>query len=357
MNNMAFQLANPSAFYWLMALLVLVAAFFYFENKTLQKLYKSFGKKVADYLTQSVSKTKRRHQFFLQIFSLCLIVFALARPQAGESQQEVKSEGVELMILADVSESMLAEDVKPSRLAQMKIELAKLLELMPGHKIGLIAFAGSSALLSPLTSDPGALRMYIDSLDINSVSTQGTNFEGALSYAKEAFEKGGVTQDQQSHTTRVVLIMSDGEDQEPGALEAAEKLAKSGVRLFSVAYGTEKGAAIPSYDRVGNSIGFKKDSSGNTILTQVKGDFLKKLATAGQGEFYFAKLNGEHLKDVAQRVGQLERTQFNSQLMTQYEEKFTWPLLLGVIGLMVSFLLNDVNDKKLNWNGRYEINT
>jgi Ca-activated chloride channel homolog len=170
--ELLFKWGQSSAFFWNLALVAFALSFFYFEKTSIRKLNKAFGEKVADYLTQSVSYKKRRIILGLQLLGLFFIIVAMARPQAGESQQEVKSEGIELLILADVSESMTAEDVKPSRMAQMKIELSKLLELMPGNKIGIIAFAGSSSLLSPLTSDPSALRMYIDSLDVNSVSSQ-----------------------------------------------------------------------------------------------------------------------------------------------------------------------------------------
>lgn len=357
MLNLAFKWGNYSAFYGLLAVVLLIAAYFYFEKSTIKKLHKGFGAKVADYLTQSVSYKKRRAQIFIQALAILFIIIALARPQAGESQQEVKSEGVELLILADVSESMLAEDVKPSRMDQMKIELSKLLDLMPGNKIGIIAFAGSSALLCPLTSDPNALRMYIDSLDVNSVSTQGTHFETALAYAKEAFEKGGVTQDQQSRTTRAILVVSDGEDQEKNALETAKSLVKEGIRIYTMAYGTEKGAAIPTRDRSGNMTGFKKDKSGQTIMTQVKGDFLAQLAKAGEGEFYFAYFNGDHLKKFVQAIGQLEKTQFQTSMMTQFDEKFTWPLFTGIVLMLLSFLLNDAKKVGIEWKGRHEISS
>lgn len=345
---------NPSAFYLLIVVALFIGAYFYFEKSSQLKLEKAFGKKVAAYLAQSASLARRRLQMILQALALVLLIVALARPQAGESQQEIKSEGVELLVLADVSESMLAEDVKPSRLQQMKIELSKLLELMPGNKIGIIAFAGSSTLLSPLTSDPNALRMYIDSLDVSSVSNQGTNFETALSYAKEAFEKGGVTQDDSSRSTRAVLVVSDGEDHEEGALEAAKKLAKEGIRIFTVAYGTEKGGAIPEIDPYGNATGFKKDSSGQPVLTQVKGEFLKSLAAAGEGQFYFAYFNGDHLRRFADDLSQLEKTQFQSSMLTQYEEKFTWPLLAGWILLFISFLISDRKAANTEWTGKYE---
>lgn len=349
-----FRWGNPSAFYWIFLVMVLITAYFIFERWSAKKLNHAFGSKVATYLSQTLSTSKRRATFFLQMLGLFFVIVALARPQAGESQQEVKSEGVELLILADVSESMMAEDVRPSRLAQMKIELSKWLELMPGNKTGLIAFAGSATLLSPLTSDPNAMRMYIDSLDISSVSTQGTNFETALSFAKEAFEKGGVTQDQQSRTTRVILIVSDGEDQEKGALEAAKKLAQDGVRIFTIAYGTEKGATIPTRDAYGQMTGNKKDRSGQTVITAVKGDFLRSLAEAGQGHFYFATFNGDHLRELASDISQLEKTQFQSSLTTQYNEIFTYPLALGLLILALSILISDYKKPTQEWVGRYE---
>lgn len=345
---------HPQSFYFLILVAALVAVYFVFEKYFSIKLDKAFGHRVAIYLTQSLSLTKRRLQLILQAIGLIFVVVALARPQAGESQQQIKSEGVELLILADVSDSMMAEDVRPSRLAQMKIELSKLLELMPGNKIGIIAFAGSSALLSPLTSDPNALRMYIDSLDVNSVSSQGTNFETALSYAKEAFERGGVTQDNSARTTRVILVVSDGEDQEKGALDTAKTLAKDGIRIFTMAYGTEKGGAIPVRDPYGNAIGFKKDSSGQTILTQVRGDFLRSLAESGSGQFYFAYFNGDHLRKFVDDVGTLEKTEFQSSMMTQYEEKFTFPLLAGIIFILISLFISDRKSKNAVWKGKYE---
>ncbi len=350
---------NVFAFNYLIGVALLIAVFFIYEKVFAKKLDVKFGGKNVKFLTQSVSQLKRRFRLLVQCVGLFFIILALARPQLGISQQEIRSEGIELLILADVSDSMLAEDVRPSRLAQMRIELNKLLDLMPGNKVGLIGFAGSSALLSPLTTDPNALKMYIDSLDTNSVSRQGTNFESALSYAKEAFEKGGVTQDQSTKTTRAILIVSDGEDQEKGAIEIAKKLTEQGVRLFSMAYGTAKGAAIPLRDQQGNQIGFKKDSAGQTVVTQVRGEFLKQLAEIGKGQFYFATSGGEHLRQFVDQLAVLEKSEFQTSLTTQYDEKFTYPLALGLVFLVLSLFIND--RKKISgklaadWRGRYEV--
>lgn len=343
-----------SAFYYFILIIILLIIYIWSESFFTQKIETAFGKKVSSYLTQNLSIIKRRLKVGLQLLGMFFIIVAMARPQTGESTREIKSEGVELLILADVSESMMAEDVRPSRMSQMKIELSKLLDLIPGNKVGLIAFAGSSALLSPLTSDPGVLKMYIDSLDVNSVSSQGTNFETALRYAKEAFDRGGVTQDSQSRTTRVILVVSDGEDQEAGALDSAKALAKDGIKIYTIAYGTEKGGAIPTRDNYGNMTGFKKRSSGEMILTQVRGDFLKSLAEAGEGRFYFAFFNGDHLNQFVQAIGELEKSQFHSSVATQYEEKFTGPLCLGIFLILFSFFISDRKAKNSVLRGKYE---
>lgn len=347
-NTIDLQWGDPNAFYYVALVVVLICTYILLEKYFHNKLNAAFGKKVTAYLIQSLSLKKRRLQMALQAMGLIFIIVAMARPQAGQSQHEIKSEGIELLILADVSDSMMAEDVRPSRLTQMKIELSKLLELMPGNKIGIIAFAGSSTLLSPLTSDPNALKMYIDSLDTNSVSTQGTNFETALTYAKEAFEKGGATQDENSRTTRAILVASDGEDQEAGAIGVANLLSKEGIKIFTMAYGTEKGGAIPIYDNYGNMMGYKRDSAGHPILTQVRGDFLKSLSEAGGGQFYFSSSNGDHLKSFSDDIGALEKSQFRSSFMTQYEEKFTFPLLFAIIILFTSLM---ISDRKSNFFG------
>lgn len=350
-----FRWGNESAFIWFLFIFILISLYVFFHFRNKNKLDKAFGAKIIPWLTQSIDVRKRHYQLALQMLGLFFLIIALARPQLGQSSVEVQSQGIELMILADVSQSMMAEDVRPSRLEQMKIEIEKLIDLMPGNKMGLVAFAGSSALLSPLTSDPGALKLYVQALDTEAVSYQGTNFESALTLAQQAFNKGGVTQDQGSRTTRVILVASDGEDQEPNALKAAEELVKEGIKIITVAYGTEKGGSIPMRDRFGNLAGAKKDKSGQTIITQVKGDFLKKLADVGQGQFYFAEFGGDHLRQIMKEIEAFEQSQFSSSFSVQYDEKFMYPLALGFLLLLLSLLISDRQSKRKQWKGFYEL--
>lgn len=350
-----FRWANPERFVYLVVILVWILVYVGYHLKRKNQLDVAFGKKIIPWLTQSISISRRHWQFSLQCVGCFFLILSLARPQLGQSSVEMKSQGVELMILADVSNSMLAEDVRPSRLEQMKIELEKLLDLMPGNKTGLIGFAGSAALLSPLTSDPSAMKLYISSLDPVSVSAQGTNFESALSLAKQSFDRGGITQGPTARSTRVILIASDGEDQEENAIKIAEELAKEGVKIITMAYGTEKGGSIPIRDRFGNLAGSKENKDGTPIITQVRGDFLRKLAEVGGGDFYYTQFGGTHLREIVTEIESYEQSQFSSAFTTQYDEKFYIPLAIGLFFILSSLLLSDRNQKAHAWKGFYEI--
>jgi Ca-activated chloride channel family protein len=350
-----FRFENLAAFnyLWLLPALVLVGIFFDMRGRKLLK--KAIGTRLYPFLTSSVSEKKRTVKVILRASVIFFFVVALARPQMGQSKQEVKSEGVEIIFAVDVSESMLSEDVKPSRLDQAKSELSRLMDLMPGNKVGIVAFAGSAALVSPLTNDPAAVKMILESLSTESVSSQGTNFQEALKVSKDAFERGGVTADDQVKVTRVVLIASDGEDHEPGAVEEAKKMVNDGTRIFSLAYGTEKGGAIPVRDGMGFLKGYKKDRNGQTILTTVHGEALKELAKDGQGSFYFASFGGDHIKQVVEDIGKLEKAQFDTSVATQYDERFQLFLLIGILLAITELIVGERKGAFRFWKGRYEV--
>ena len=186
-----FRFANSgyfSAFLLVIALVVL----FWWQNRHLQKqLFKAFGQKMLRFFVADFSPFKKKLKFSLVVLALSAMIFALARPQTGQGKKQIKSQGVELMVAIDVSNSMLAEDVKPSRLEHAKKEINHLLNILGGDKVGILAFAGSAVLLSPMTTDKSALKMFLETLSPNSVETQGTELAKALSEAKEAFDRGG----------------------------------------------------------------------------------------------------------------------------------------------------------------------
>ncbi|MBT4760427.1 MAG: VWA domain-containing protein [Bdellovibrionaceae bacterium] len=355
MLDTVFRFAQPHFFYYLLLVPVFIFLYFLFDKKRKNIVEKLIGTKVLAQLTQSLSLTKRKWKRILQVVVLVLFVFSLAQPQNGKSEQKVKSEGIELIFLVDVSNSMLTEDVKPSRLDLAKKELIRFLDLSTGDRVGLIAFAGSAVLLSPMTQDRSALMMYINSLSPDTVSTQGTQFRKALAEAKEAFTRGGVEEDEKTSVTRAIIIISDGEDNEQGAIEAAQELLKDDVRIFSLAVGTEKGGAIPIRNVRGELKGYRKDRSSQVVLSKTKGTILKKLAAEGKGSFYHLTIGSTVMNNLVKDIRNLEKSEFDNSVVTQYNENYQWVLFFAILFLFIEILLSERKTKGRIWQGRFEV--
>ncbi|MCB0362153.1 MAG: VWA domain-containing protein, partial [Bdellovibrionales bacterium] len=317
-----YRFADPIFLQFLYLLPLLFIFAYVVDRRQKRILSQQLGSKLVTFLTSSVSLIRRRWKLVLELVAIGLFIIALARPQAGTSQQKVKSEGIEIVILFDVSNSMYAEDVKPSRLDLAKKEVERLLDLMSGDRVGLIAFAGSAIVLSPVTTDLSAIKMYVESLSPQTVYSQGTEFAKALQEAKGAFQRGGIDTGDQSTVTRAILIVSDGEDQEPGATKLAKELADDGVRIFAMGVGTEKGGPIPVRDDFGNLRAYRKDQNGKVILSQTKGTLLKELASEGRGSFHHATFGGNAPRLLYDDIRKLEQSEFGSALMVNYDEKY-----------------------------------
>jgi Ca-activated chloride channel family protein len=284
-----------------------------------------------------------------------LFVFALARPQSGEGKQKAKSEGLEIVIAVDVSNSMLAEDVRPSRLELAKKELTRFLDSLGGDKVGLVAFAGSAILLSPLTTDKSALKMFIESLSPTAVATQGTDFKKALLEASNALKRGGTDAEEVPNVTRVIVVASDGEDNEKGGLDTAQKIADEGMRIFTLGFGTEGGGQIPVRDERGQMIGHKKDKDGQTVVSRLTGEALKALSEAGKGTYQQVTFGGDSIKNLRAAIDQLQKAQFDTMEVSHYNELYQTFLFFGVILALIELLLGERRSEGRIWRGRFEV--
>jgi Ca-activated chloride channel family protein len=349
---MIFQFANP---FWLyvipFALAITFASWWYYKFLS-ARVSKQIGSKLVPYLASGMSTPRKKWMLILQVLGVSFLLIAMARPQAGQRRQKVKSEGIELIALFDVSKSMLAEDLKPSRLELAKKEFNRFVDMGSNHRIGIVAFAGSAALLSPITSDKSAIKMYIDSLTPDSVSSQGTNFSQALQEAADAFKRGGVEADEEVAVARAILLMSDGEDHEAKALEVAQKIRESGIRIFSILVGTDAGAPIPARNRRGELDGFKRGEDGEVIISKAKGKLLEDLAKEGDGGFFALTFGGNAMNQVSAELEKLEKAEFESSEITQQEELFQVPLLLGLLILLLELLIVDAKKALPVWRGR-----
>lgn len=348
------RFAHPEWLMLLWFLPVIVGLAVFFSRRARSRLEAGLGSRMTPLLSRQVSPSRRRWRLLFRCLALVFATVALARPQLGKGLAEIKVRGVEMMVAFDVSTSMLAEDIKPSRLQFAKSELVRLFDRLAGDKVGLVGFAGSAVLLSPLTTDISSLKMFLDSLTPNSVETQGTDFTRALQEAADAFDRGGIEDDDRVKTTRVILVLSDGEDQEKGALELAKKLANQGVRIFTMAFGTDRGGLIPVRDDRGYLRGYKKDRDGREVISKVKGDFLRELARVGQGAFHFATFGGGEAQLVKNDLDRLQKAEFASSMATQYEERFQWFLILALVFFALDLLLSDRAAVERVWRGRFE---
>lgn len=349
------KFAEPSYLNWAAFFIIAGFVLMILEQARFRKFQEMFGKKLGPFLTSSVSQSKKRWKTFLQCAALACFAIALARPQLGSRQEEIKQTGIEMIIALDVSNSMLAEDDKPSRLAHAKREISRLLDKLSGDQVGIIAFAGNAVLIAPLTADYAALKMFVDGLTPDSVSSQGTNIRSVLDVASKAFERGGVEGDQGPTATRVVLLASDGEETEPGAMGAIKKAVDSGIRVFAIGFGSARGAPIPLRDERGNLTGYKKDQSGQTVMTMPSDDLLGSLARNGGGSYYHATFEETELSSLIQDFTKLQKADFQSKMSVSYDERFQIPLALGLLLAFFDLLLTTRKVAATFWRGRFEV--
>jgi len=252
---------------------------------------------------------------------------AMARPQYGIKPLEARRSGVDVMILVDVSNSMAASDVKPSRLERAKLELTRLVRALEGNRIGLMAFAGESFIECPLTLDAGTVRLFLDGLGVGIIPTPGTAMGGAVKTAVDALKRGGTAK------TRAIILVTDGEDLEGEVDEAAAGAKQAGIRIYGVGIGSPSGAPIPQVDELGEIVGYKNDSSGAPMLTRLDVASLDRLASATGGIFIASQ--GESL-DVGRIIDGLkkqEKTDIGSFEFSEYEERYA-PLAALALALL-----------------------
>lgn len=351
-----FRFANPSIFMGFIFLGTLCLIYFLNNQAVDRKLKKIFGTKMTRFFTAKFSRIKKNIKFILSIIALSFMLFALARPQMGKGKRQITSQGVELMVVVDVSKSMLSEDVKPSRLEHAKKEIAHLLNILGGDKVGLLAFAGSAVLLSPMTTDKSALKMFLETMSPNSVETQGTELAKALNEAGEAFKRGGEEVGPNQKMTRVVILISDGEDHEEGALKAAQDLAKQGIRVFAMAFGSERGGKIPKRDARGLLKNYIRDRNGKEVVTRVNAESMKQIARAGKGSFYHVTFGGSQMRSLKEDLDKLEKSEFDSLTSESFDEKFQLPLFFAFLFAFVELFIGTRKKYSGEWKGRFITN-
>lgn len=303
-----------------------------------RKGLRAFGDlSVVSKLAESISARRRRWKGALFVVGVTLIALALAGPRLGTKLREVKREGVDLVVALDVSLSMKAEDVSPSRLDRARNEIKKMLDELQGDRVGLVLFAGDAFVQCPLTTDYNAVRLFLDIADPSMIPTPGTNFGAAIRMAVRAFESSE-NKENAERPTRALLIVSDGENHE-GNLDALVKEARdAGITLYSAGVGETEGAPIPLY-QYGRLAGYKKDDNGRVVNTRLEEDALQELSRGGA--YFRIAGTSSSLTKLTSALDRLEKTEFSADVFEEYEEQYQWPLLLGLVFLLAEVVISD----------------
>ena len=308
-----FRFEDPIFLWLLWVLPVLVLVRFIGWRRRKAKLKKLGDPELLKQLVPGISKYRPTTKFCLLLAALGLLIVMLARPQMGSKISHDKRQGIETIICFDISNSMLAEDVVPSRLDKSKMLIENLVDNFTNDKIGLIVFAGDAFVQLPITSDYVSAKMFLQNITPDLIQTQGTNIGAAIDLATKSFT-------QQSNVGRAIVVITDGENHEPGAAEAAAAAKKKGINVFILGIGNTQGAPIPMGDG-----SYMKDHSGNTVMTALNENMCKELAQAGSGQYIHVDNTSDAEKMLNDDLAKLQKGDTTSVIYSEYDEQFQAP--------------------------------
>jgi tetratricopeptide (TPR) repeat protein/uncharacterized protein YegL len=318
-------------FWLLLPLMALVVWYVRWQKKVESQ---NFAATIYNHIIPHRSTTQERIKLGLFFLSLVLLVFAISNPQIGVKGEKIKGQGLDIMLLLDVSNSMLAEDIQPNRISRSKYFIAKFLDQLKHDRVGLILFAGSSYLQVPLTIDFTSIKMSLPIVDPNSFPSQGTNIGEAVIMAGKTL---GLTESK----SKAIVIITDGEDHDQEANAAIVEARKNGIKVFAIGVGEEKGAPIP----VGNGE-YKKDEDGNTVMTSFNRGVLENLASIGSGSFYHLGQQGSIEEDIVAELNKLEGKDFEEFDYSNFNSYFYWFALVVLLLLLIEFIIPSMDFKQ-----------
>ncbi|WP_281670507.1 VWA domain-containing protein [Segatella buccae] len=286
-------------------------------------------------LMPNVSKFRPTVKFWLLLVAWALLVVMVARPQVGAEVQRDKRNGIEAIICLDISNSMLAQDVAPSRLDKSKLLVESLVDRFTNDKIGLIVFAGDAYVQLPITSDYVSAKMFLQNIDPSLIQTQGTDIAQAINLGLHSFT-------QADKIGRAIIVITDGEDHEGGAVEAAAEARKKGVNVFILGVGDTKGAPIPTGDG-----GYMKDRSGQTVMTALNEQMCREVAQAGSGKYIHVDNTGDAQTELNNDLARLQRGESEAVIYNAYDEQFQAFGILVILLLVVEVCILEAKNPLL----------
>ncbi|MGC6418746.1 MAG: VWA domain-containing protein [Bradymonadia bacterium] len=338
-------------YWWLAALPILAVALFVYGHIMRRTLARKAGSStLIQGLINSLSVERRMVKQFLFVLALGLVIIASLRPQYGRRPQTLRQSGIDVAIAFDISKSMLARDVHPSRLDAARTLLAQLMDQLKGDRISLVPFAGIAFTQSPLTADQGAIKLYLNSLDPAQMPVGGTNLAMAIREGVKLLT-GDEDRGEKQSRSRVLLLLTDGEDvardQGKAAQEAASEASKAGVHVFAVAVGTRVGEPIPIVNEDGSHAGYQKDSAGKPVYSQLNIDLLNQLVQLADPEAKTSERvfefdgQSDTASAVVEQLDTLQKSAMQASMRHTYNEKFQYFLFPALLLLLLELLLNE----------------
>lgn len=323
-----FRFANPHILYLLLLVPVAVVLFIVAMHRRRRRLERFASATILAQLTPSASPARIRTKFIIYTLAVIFLILAAARPQIGSKLREEHQKGIEMMLVVDVSNSMLAEDFEPNRLDRTKYAIDRVVESMKQDRIGVVAFAGEAQVQLPITSDYRMARAFTRKLSPALVHTQGTDLGAAIKLASMSFSS-------QSEGSRVMILITDGENHESDALAAAEVAAEKGIAIYTIGIGTPEGAPI----MVGGE--YLTDENGDMVVSKLDEKMLQEIAQKTGGAYVRATKQSIGLKEIVDRLKQLDESDLATTRFEAFDEQYQYPLAFALLLLLIEWIILD----------------
>ena len=330
---------EEKGYLYLLAIIPLLVLLFLYVQFWKRKKQREFGDlDLVRKLSPQRSVFKPTLKFILLILALVGLILGLVNPKIGTKMETIKREGIDIVFAIDVSKSMLAEDVAPNRLEKSKQIVSQIINQLGNDRIGIVAYAGSAFPVLPITTDYSVSKMFLQSMNTSIVSSQGTSLDDAIKLSSTYFDKG-------NKTSKLLILISDGEDHSEGATDAAAEANKNGMKIITIGVGTEKGGPIPMKQN-GVVQSFKRDNNNEVVITKLNQESLKEIAKATKGGYVSGNSTKEVLAYVKKALDNIQKTEFEATQMADFESQFQW-----FLGIAFSLLFLDIFflDRRTNW--------
>jgi Ca-activated chloride channel homolog len=326
------KFASIQYLYFLCAVPALIALYAWSFRRRRMSLETFAAPALAERLSASSMPGRSAARAIIVISVVTILIVAAARPQIGTKIETVKRKGIDIVIAIDTSKSMNAEDAlgasRVRRIDKAKHEVEALLEMIKNDRIGLVAFAGIAHVQCPLTADYDAAKIFLDVIDTDLIPTPGTAIGKAIEQSTKLF-------DENEKKYKAIILITDGEDLAGDPVEAAKEAKKQGIKIFPIGIGSPQGAPVPEYDRSGNKIGFKKDSGGRMVMSELNEVALEKISLVTGGKYFPASVGELELNKIYSEISSMEKKELSSRKYTHFEDRFQWPLGLALALLAI----------------------